>query len=300
MRSRKESLHGAAVPAPIEEFALGESPPPARAEPRRSARGKAPLETGPSFSERLLSALKLCVGLAVVVAASTAVAYSLHRYALTTTRFGIKDVELVGAKRLSAEEVRALGGIEIGKNLFAFDTRAAEDRLLRDPWVSSAHVLRRLPSTLHVEITERDAAAIAVLGDRPFLVTPDGEPFKEVKPEDPTDLPLITGVSAGDWARDRIGAEERLRTGVDLIRQYERLGMARVHPAEEVSLQASGYTVLTVGQKGIALELGRAPFARKLAMAAEVVGELGAKGRTPGIVFLDNEAHPERVVVRMR
>ena len=35
-------------------------------------------------------------------------------------------------------------------------------------------------------------------------------------------------------------------------------------------------------------------------MAAQVLGELGAKGRTPGIVFLDNEAHPERVVVRMR
>jgi hypothetical protein len=27
---------------------------------------------------------------------------------------------------------------------------------------------------------------------------------------------------------------------------------------------------------------------------------LGKKGRTPGIVFLDNQAHPERVVVRMR
>lgn len=300
MKPRTESLHGAAVPAPVEEFALGESPPPGRAELRRSARGKSPPRSGPSFSERLLSGLKLCAGLTVVVAASTAVAYSLHRYALTTTRFGIREVELVGEKRLSPDEVRSLAGIEPGKNLFAFDTRAAEERLLRDPWVSSAHVVRRLPTTLRVEITERDAAALAVLGDRPFLVTSEGEPFKEVKPEDPLDLPIITGVSAGDWARDRVGAEERLRAGVDLIRQYERLGMAKVHPAQEVNLQASGYTVLTVGQKGIALELGRAPFSRKLAMAAEVVGELGAKGRTPGMVFLDNEAHPERVVVRMR
>ena len=300
MKPRRDSLHGAAIPAPIEEFALGESPPPAKAEPRRSARGKSPPPVGPSVTERLLAGLKLCAGLAVVVAASTAVAYSLHRYALTTTRFGIRNVDLEGAKRLSPDEVKSLAGIELGKNLFAFDTRAAEDRLLQNPWVSSAHVLRRLPNALRVEITERDAAAIAVLGDRPFLVTSDGEPFKEVKPEDPTDLPLITGVSAGDWARDRVGAEERLRTGVDLIRQYERLSMARVHPAEEVNLAASGYTVLTVGQKGIALELGRAPYARKLAMAAEVVGELGAKGRTPGMVFLDNEAHPERVVVRMR
>jgi hypothetical protein len=35
-------------------------------------------------------------------------------------------------------------------------------------------------------------------------------------------------------------------------------------------------------------------------MAERVISELRQKGRAPGIVFLDNEAHPERVVVRMR
>jgi cell division protein FtsQ len=300
MRPRAPSFHGAAVSAPSEDGALGESPLPAQAAARRAVRGKPPPSTSSSVFDRLLAGAKLLAGLVVVVAASSAVAYSLHRYALTTTRFGIRDIDLEGAKRFSPEQVRTLAGIELGKNLFAFDTRAAEERLLRDPWLSSAHVLRKLPNTLRVELTERDAAAVGVLGDRPFLVTSDGEPFKEVAPDDPTDLPLLTGVSAAEWARDRVGSEERFRTGVDLIRQYERLGMAKVHPAEEVNLAPSGYTVLTVGRQGIALALGRPPFARKLAMAGEVVGELAAKGRTPGIVFLDNEAHPERVVVRMR
>ena len=301
MRARAKSLHGAAVTAPSEEFdlELGESPPPARANARRAVSGKPP-PVGPSIAERLFGGLKLIVGLAVVIAASTAVAYSLHRYALTTTRFAIAKVELGGAKRFSVEEVRSLAGVTLGTNLFSFDTRAAEEKLLKDPWLSSAHVTRQLPSTLHVEVTEREAAAVAVLGDRPFLVTPDGEPFKEVLPEDPSDLPVLTGVSAAEWARDKVGAMERFRTGVDLVRQYDKLGMARVHPAQEVSLASTGMTVLTVGRQGIALELGRAPFARKLAMAADVVGQLGGKGRTPGIVFLDNEAHPERVVVRMR
>jgi cell division protein FtsQ len=299
MKRSRQSTHGAGVTAP-EEFALGESPPPAKAEPRRAVRGRRAPPDAAGVMPRLLSGLRLVAGLVVVVVASTAVAYSLHRYALTTTRFGIKTVDLKGAKRLSLEQVRAVAGIEAGKNLFSFDTRIAEQKLLGDPWVSSAHVVRKLPSTLRVEITERDAAAVAVLGDRPFLVTSEGEPFKEVKPDDPTDLPLLTGVSAAEWARDRAGAEERFRTGVDLLRQYERLGMARIHPAQEVSLANTGHTVLTVGRQGIALELGQPPFARKLAMAADVVGELSAKGRTPGIVFLDNEAHPERVVVRMR
>jgi len=300
MKLRGKSLHGATIAAPSEDFAVDESPPPAKAGARRVVSGKSPPPSGPSLGERIVSGLKLVVGLAVVVGASTAVAYSLHRYALTTTRFAIRDVELTGAKRYSVEQIRTLGGIELGKNLFAFDTRAAEQKLLHDPWLASAHVVRKLPNTLHVEVAEREAAAVAVLGDKPFLVTADGEPFKELTPDDASDLPILTGVSTAEWARDRGGAEERLRTGVDLVRQYERLPMSRVHPAEEVSLGASGHTVLTVGQKGIALELGRPPYARKLQMAQDVVGELGSKGRTPGIVFLDNEAHPERVVVRMR
>ena len=65
-------------------------------------------------------------------------------------------------------------------------------------------------------------------------------------------------------------------------------------------LADSGDVTLTVGKEGIALELGQGPFRRKLLMAEEVTGALRRKGRTPGIVFLDNRAHPERVVVRMK
>ena len=298
MTTLSAKRHGAAVSAPAEEFAVGESPPPAKAGPRTGGGGRSGRPQG--ALPRLLFALKLLLGVLVVVGASSAVAYSLHRYALTTSRFGIRKVTVQGQKRLTSEEVRSRAGIELGKNLLAFDTARAEVLLLDDPWVSSARVTRELPGTLRVELDERDATAVAVLGDRPYLLTREGEPFKPIEADDPTDLPVVTGVSAADLARDRTQAVERLKAGVDLIRQYERLGVARVHPAEEVALAASGHVVLTVGRGGIALELGRPPYARKLVMAAQVIGELGAKGRTPGIVFLDNEAHPERVVVRMR
>ena len=152
MKRPRQSTHGAGVTAPVEEFALGESPPPGKAEARRGVRGRSAPPQAPDLTARLLSGLRLIAGLVVVVVASSAVAYSLHRYALTTTRFGIKTVDLKGAKRLSPDQVRALAGIELGRNLFSFDTRVAEEKLLRDPWVSSAHVVRKLPATLRERI----------------------------------------------------------------------------------------------------------------------------------------------------
>ena len=248
----------------------------------------------------LWSALKLASGLAVVVGASLGVAWSAHHYALTSPRFAIRTVELAGAKRSTLEQLESECGVTVGDNIFALDTDLAERKLLENPWISEVKLTRRLPGTLRIELNEREASAVVALGDRLYLVTPEGVPFKEVQAGDPFDMPLITGASPENLQRDRQREIERIQTGLEVLRQYERVPLSRVYPAEEVHLADAGDVTLTCGKDGVALELGTGPWRKKLLMAEEVVGELRKKGRTPGIVFLDNVAHPERVVVRMR
>src|SRR5688572_29524358 len=112
MNVKKARVHGAAISAPLEEFAVGESPPPANVGPKGRAGRPA---TPPSFGARLLAALKLFAGLFVVIGAALGVAFSVHRYALSTTRFSIKAVELVGAKRMTESKVEKLGGVRRGQ-----------------------------------------------------------------------------------------------------------------------------------------------------------------------------------------
>lgn len=304
MKSRHASIHGATVSAPPELFDISDSPTPAAvasnkrvSKPARN-RKAAPQDSG--FVQKLATGIRLVAGLAIVVSASTAVAWSVHRYAMTTARFGIRTVALTGNQRLAQGDVTVQGGIEMGKNLFGFDTHAAEEKLLKNPWIATAKVTRELPNTLKVEVAERKATAVAALGERLFLVTKEGEPFKEIQPDDPTDFPVITGIAATELARDRAGALERIRTAVGILEKYQGLRLAKIYPAEEVHLDTTGHATLTIGRQGVTLALGLPPYARKLGMAGDVMGELRAKNRTPGIVFLDNDAHPERVVVRMK
>jgi cell division protein FtsQ len=301
MTMQQDRFHGSGIVAPSEGFASGESPAPGPVQPVRRRRGPDP-ETAPQRSALALlwSALKLASGLVVVISASLAVAWSAHHYALTSPRFAIRTVDLIGAHRLSLEQLKSESGLTVGANIFALDTDAAERKLLENPWISEVKLTRRLPNTLRLELSEREAAAVVSLGEHLYLVTREGEPFKEIQAGDPYDLPLITGASAENLARDRPREIERIQTGLEVLHQFERVPLSKVYPAEEVHLADAGDVTLTAGKEGVTLELGTGPWRKKLLMAEEVVGELRKKGRTPGIVFLDNEAHPERVVVRMR
>ena len=293
------------------EVAVSESPtpPPAGAKPRNTARRarRAPRTAAPDAAQpppgvgtRLWSGLKLLVGVSVARGIALAAVWGGVRYATTTKAFAIRELVVTGSKRKTDAEVAKLGGIGVGQNVFALDTREAERRILDDPWVREVTVRRKLPGTVEVELLERDAVCVAAIGDQLYLVTREGEPFKQVEPGDPYDLPMLTGISAENLASDRPREIERVAVGTEVLKSWERLPMSRVHVAQEVHLELDGTVVLTVGKQGISLELGHGPWRKKLLMASEVIARLQVKAQRPGIVFLDNQAHPERVVVRMR
>lgn len=300
--SRRQSK---VVEAPAEDgFVTSETPKPGPVRAARRRAGNAEEPPGAGRSGDLLSSLwsgiKLASGVLVVVAASVAVAWGAHRYALSTPRFAVKKLDIRGSRRLGQPEIEKLAGIHVGQNIFALDTAAAERRLLTDPWVKEVKITRQLPGTLRVELSEREARAIASIGTSLYLLTRTGEPFKQIQPGDPFDLPVITGIPARSLARDRKAGIERIGVALDVLENYQRIPLSRTYPAQEVHLGDGGEVAMTIGKDGVTLELGHGPWRKKLLMATRVIGKLRARGHSPGIVFLDNQAHPERVVVRMR
>jgi cell division protein FtsQ len=248
----------------------------------------------------LLLGLKVAVGLTLIVGAVGALAWGVHRYAQTTPRFAVVNVEIEGTRRLARDDVLGAAGFKKGDNLFALDVEKAEKSLLSSPWIAQARVIRELPGTIRLEIVERDAVALAALRGKTFLVSQDGEPFKEMGNGDPRDLPIVTGLSLRAISQDRRAELSRLRDTLGLLRDYEKLSVAQGFPIEEVHLEPSGDVVLVVGSEGVSLHIGATPWKRKLLRAERVLQRTQKAGGNPSVVFLDNDAHPERVVVRVR
>lgn len=271
----------------------------APSDPQVVGEGQEATESRTALQWTLLS-LKVALGLSLLLGAVVTLAWGVHRYAQTTPRFAIVNLEVEGTKRLARDDVLATAGVRKGQNLFSLDIPKAEKALVASPWISSAHVTRRLPGTVRLQVVERDPRAILVMDGKTFLVSSDGTPFKELGQGDPHDFPLITGVSAAELRRDRRAEMERLARTLALLRQYEELPLGRTHPIQEVHLTDSGAASLTVGESGLALHLGAPPWKQKLLRAERVLSKAERAGGTPQVVFLDNDAHPERVVMRVQ
>ena len=253
----------------------------------------------PKLPSRFASLARTVLGVGLVVGVSVTAALGARRYVTTTPRFAVSEIVVTGNARRSPDDIASEAGIARGANVFSLDLDRARARLLADPWVREASLSRRLPGTVNVQVVERDAAAIVALGDS-YLATRDGDIFKRLEPGDPTDLPAVTGLTPDSVSADREAAVRNVRRALDLAAEYEHSPLAARAPLEEVHLADDGGFTLFVGKTAIALELGSAPFHHKLEEAARVLAELDRRGAKADAIMLDNEAHPERVVARVR
>ncbi len=257
--------------------------------PRRSSWGRA-----------WLSRLSVMTGLIVVVSASLAVAWGLRRYLRTSPRFAVRNVVVEGNQRRTPTQIAQRAELVTGRNIFTIEEDAAQAAIEADPWIASAKVSVDLPNAVTVVVTEREARAVTAIDGKLLLTDASGEIFKELGESDPHDLPVITGIAAEDVARDRDGVTARIRRVFDLVDDLEEAKITERYPLQELRLDADGSVSVTVGSDGIVLTFGQPPFRNKVQKAERILEELRYRKVARAILFLDNEAHPERVVVRLQ
>lgn len=243
--------------------------------------------------------LRRMAGVVLISAASVAVGLAARRCVMKSASFAIASIEVMGNDRRPSAAIVAESGLVSGTNIFAADLDASRAQLLRDPWIVDATLIRRLPGTVAIHVTERRPAALVALDDT-YLATDDGVPFKKLEPGDPIELPLVTGVTAERIGADRDGASRTIGRAIDLAAEYERSSLGKRSPLQEVHVGVDGRFTLTVGRSGMELVLGGPPFRRKIDLASRVLGEVERRGGKADVVMLDSESRPDRVVVRMR
>jgi cell division protein FtsQ len=116
----------------------------------------------------------------------------------------IRHIVVASDVALSDEQVLTLSGIPAGAHWYSIVGPAVQKKLESNPLIRQASVEKVFPDTVRLTLHGRVAAAavIASSGGRslPILVDGEGVVFKVGSSPADTDLPVVSGLTAGDMA----------------------------------------------------------------------------------------------------
>jgi cell division protein FtsQ len=129
--------------------------------------------------------------------------------AANSVGFRISEVALTGEHQLSREQILASAGITERTSLLFLDATQARARLMTNPWISEATVLKLYPGRLRVEVKERSAFALWQKDGKVSLISADGTVLEQGVPARFASLPLVVGKGAEHQAPEMLALVAR-------------------------------------------------------------------------------------------
>jgi len=230
----------------------------------------------------------------VVVCLSLLAGRQVVRHVVASPRFAVREIRVGTATHLSADEIQALAGVEVGDRLLTIDPDRVAARLATHPWIASARVRRELPSVLAIDVTERRAVACALMGAL-YLLDEGGRPFKRATFEEADGLPVITGVTREQYAGVRSASEAVFREALALLAAYgDRPKVSEIHVDPH-----AGFSLVLLDGAG-EIRLGRGGTDEKLMRLDQILAAVAPRGPSAlATVYLDGPL-ADRVTVRLR
>jgi len=174
------------------------------------------------FAERLprgfgVAATILIIGGALAYGAVRGqhVAAVIHRFkeardvAANSAGFRIAAISLSGQKEVSREEILTTAGVTGDASLLFLDADAARARLMANPWIADAAVLKLYPDRLQISITERQAFALWQKDGHVNVIAADGTVLEPYVEDRYLGLPLVVGHGAERQAKDFLAFLDR-------------------------------------------------------------------------------------------
>lgn len=185
-------------------------------------------------------------------------ARELSEYARRSPTFALREIEVVGARRVPEARIRERLGVGEGVNVFALDPVALEGRVQTLDWVRRVEVVRRWPDALRVRVEEHVPVAVAALGGL-YHVDRQGEVFRALPPGETTRLPVVLGVGREAWLGGDPVARARLRAALDFLTAWRRAWSSNRAGPASVEVSAGGLVRFTT-RDGIEVSVGPAPW----------------------------------------
>jgi len=207
-----------------------------------------------SLTGKIIVSTVALLGLGAIAIGYFAVRNALFhddRFAITTS----SEIQIVGNQRLSREQVLSVFGADLERNIFKVPLAERRADLERLPWVAHATVIRILPNSIRVSVTERTPVAFVRQGTQVGFVDAEGvllDMPQEAAGDPQYSFPVLTGLSADDPLSARAARMEVYRrfmqeldsSGEHLTQSLSEIDLS--NPEDVKALIASGSSDILV------------------------------------------------------
>ena len=129
-----------------------------------------------------------------------------YLYLINCDDFAVKKTEIACRQEFVGRDIRALLDASKFRNLLLLDLGHLKDRIEAHRWVKEARLRKVFPSTLKIEIKEREPAAVLKTGDSFLMIDRDGVWLEQLAAREDANLPLLLdSASFRDNYQEKLG-----------------------------------------------------------------------------------------------
>lgn len=105
--------------------------------------------------------------------------------------FDIRNIEIAGNSKNSKEKIISFSGLELHTNIFKFNKGLVKEKIKENAYIENVEVTRKLPSTVQIEVEEREAKYMLQFADSYVYINNQGY-MLEISNEK-LDVPILIG-----------------------------------------------------------------------------------------------------------
>ncbi len=228
-----------------------------------------------------------------------------YRQMLHSNFFQLSAIEVRGNRAVLRQQIIETAGLRGRQVLFDIDCQALEEELQGHPWIKSAQVRRRGPSTLSIAVAERRPLALVNLGnkgaERLHYLDSDGVVFAPVLASQDIDFPLLSGL--GEELADKRGkvaAESAAAEAIQLLRLSLGDSILPIQAISEIHYDAAQGFILYLTDTPFPVQLGRGGMRGKFRRLTAVLKDLYRRGGLEQVSGIRLDFMENRVLVAQR
>ena len=169
--------------------------------------------------------------------------------------FTLQEVKLIGAEKLTVEDILKVGNIYIGEPIFELETNEVTTRLANDLRIESVTVRRIFPNAIEVTLQERKPLATIVCEYGYLDLDKNGKIIDSYKNLREMKIPMITGAKVQD---KYIGDDVEDDVLKKILEFLQKVDAASLNKISEVAIVAADYIVAyTDTEKPVQIRIGK-------------------------------------------